>query len=1420
MTGSDKLILISSNISKQRVSVIVQNISTSPFLLNPKSSLGFLIVKPQSLRIPRTLPRVPDMQVVKRSSTQGLYSKTKKLGNEILFAPLIDINSNIFDGVTNLTNMIKNTINQIHTISPLENFPGKKEKFDIRTLSLRCLKQKGSSKNLIPVEIHSKSLWLQTPDPLTLNILPWDTSLSPEEDFLCTTCNMTRGLHFPDACPSLEQCHVCKHEQGIHSKADCPNLDFCWNCGEGHFWKSCPTPLLSTHQKELLTYGYSFKRERDKTEISKNLGKNEERKVFSRRDTVSQIMDILKPINSDFKGTFLIGYNIFMILVVIVDMAESCGMQKSIDILFKNLRGVIDLKWLFPKSQENKSLEGLCRSLDLNSLSSRFNKQNAELKYVDRAITELLRCDLNMSIYEDVRYLCTNYSLKVVKTDLKVLSRKQIVAEKTLFRKLRKMEDDDEDESSDDDGEIMKTYTKIRHKKSSHHMNQLVVSDKDEFIFSVKTFEVGGRRYLHSLALGRMNGPVILNFPAIVPSDFYNKIPGNHDACCKICMPIGVRAKKPVLHVTDDCPGHDTCTIHPPHVSPHRKLTCEEARCWNCGADHNWRQCPDTILTQRQHFLSTVGYKEAEVDEDGQMNFTFSQDIDNIEVKIDCVREDRVYGRLTRVLQASRREGKKIIFTGYNISEQLHDLLECCENSSLDKEEIINCIDGICDMLYCKEMVSLSLRKIAAIFYKRNAKLKETEDIVKSIAMVFKGKKFEKVRKKATVKFSKNLSVTLTNKNVIIVPPSESIDLRPVPRATSKPTIDKSLLVYVNIEHSNYIIKHLEMLAKVSTKKSIPFFHQGAKIDHSNEEEKIKNLFDNLLQSEEMQGRQSLQVTIVTICPESYEVLLMNFERIMKTRLSNYVGGWISLATELSFVDHFLTKLPPFGIPYEKDLVAKVHAELHLKPSTSDSGCRNMDEIYQYLTRVKKDLQQKPTDQKFFGDKVLVFFEITYKDDKFTDQFGCRVVKNIKYKISGREADICERSDAFFQLIKARKVHEKVKGGVVFVGIDEDALLGLFQIAFRNSEIFEYMTLGVITMKDIISSQNLKPQGTITDYLLSFESNGSGGFLDAMEKAAGPTCSINPFSLYSPRVNKIMVDSSHLPFSDKLITIRLKRRHWSMGKNICDGQILKFFWNVDKTQDVKLNIFSFTCAQHLDLVVPAQTSVIRQSDQQMKALADHDQETSKLIDEKQRKIKVVIVNKSKQVYSSLSIDAGAGDNMNNCVFGVMETVPKTEEVKMNVRSHVKGFEDLREDFFKCWPNIPKKKKVMNDIITSFQRLGFNSFQEALAIILVKSKNVQKLFFNMHEFVTNDFHNCAEVAEVMFRRLYQEFISKQKEREKYPDYKSILAKRFPHDWTIISFIDGVELKFNFEYENKHIRMEEEGEEIIEVEQDSF
>ena len=113
-----------------------------------------------------------------------------------------------------------------------------------------------------------------------------------------------------------------------------------------------------------------------------------------------------------------------MLIAVLINMAESVETPQTVEVLIRNVRGIIDLKWLFPSSQENKSLEGLCRSLDLHKLSRKFNKQSGELKLVDRAIREILSSELNLSVYEDVRLLCKNYSMKIVKADLKMLSRK------------------------------------------------------------------------------------------------------------------------------------------------------------------------------------------------------------------------------------------------------------------------------------------------------------------------------------------------------------------------------------------------------------------------------------------------------------------------------------------------------------------------------------------------------------------------------------------------------------------------------------------------------------------------------------------------------------------------------------------------------------------------------------------------------------------------------------------------------------------------------------------------------------------------------------------------------------------------------------------------------------------------------------
>ena len=207
LTGSDKLVLISSTNSRNKISAIIQNTSDRPFLLNPNASLGFNISKPDSLNIPRTLPFCRNNFPTRHFSTEALISKSNKSQGQIKYASTRDDGS-YFEGMTNLTNNIKNTINQVYSIAKSLT-PGESENFDLASISLRCLKQKGSSKNLVPVQVNLKSLYLNRNIDWNINvsiyILPWDSSMYPAEDLLCETCNHTRGLHFSHTCPSLDR---------------------------------------------------------------------------------------------------------------------------------------------------------------------------------------------------------------------------------------------------------------------------------------------------------------------------------------------------------------------------------------------------------------------------------------------------------------------------------------------------------------------------------------------------------------------------------------------------------------------------------------------------------------------------------------------------------------------------------------------------------------------------------------------------------------------------------------------------------------------------------------------------------------------------------------------------------------------------------------------------------------------------------------------------------------------------------------------------------------------------------------------------------------------------------------------------------------------------------------------------------------
>ena len=1389
MTGSDKLLLISSNVSRQAASVIVQNVSSSPILLNPSSSIGFLIIRPEPLYVPRFLPILIHNVPIRHFSTEGLRSKSRKVENEIMFLPSGNFSSDLYEGFTNLTNQIKPTIYQAHQIVQFKSFPGENENFDLQSISLRCIKQKDSCKNLIPVRVHIKSLWQKT-GSLELNILPWDSSLTPPHSLLCSTCKLTHGLHFPSHCPSLEQCSFCSQNESLHSRGDCSNMDFCWNCEGDHYWRSCPLPILNKQQKELTQYGFMFKKVEDVTRITYRYSPDEEQEVLTRSEAVEKLLNHWRQVSSAWKGTFLVGYNVFMIMAVISDLVDNQKPNKDVRFdFFKNIRGLIDVKWLFPGSLEDKSLAGLCSALDIHYLEKKTLKPTAELKFVDRAITEILREELNLSLYSDISLLCKNYSVKVFKSDLKGISRKHIISEKVLFKKLRTnevaVESSEEESDDDDENELIKNYVDFREKKAVHHIHQLEMRDEDkkEFILSVKTFEVGGQRYLNSLCLGTITGKILLNFEAIIPSCFYNKIPdGVHGRLCPTCSD----SRTPTLHSSEDCPTRDICTIHAAQVKQHKRLECREERCWNCGEDHNWRRCQETILTETQQYIAAVGYKTGALSHTGVRMFTFAKDVENIEVSVECEREDKVYERLIGVLESSKREHRKNVLVGFNIAEQLQDLMECCESSSYSKEEIINHIHSICEVQSMPqyERETRGLHKILErdqIIIK-NSKLKQTLEVVRSISklLIDINKNTASGRRKATVKFSEGNCKTLATKKLNIVAPNSSISQLILEDKAAKNTEEFSLVVVVYLDHVDDVIKTLEITVYEPENKII---YEGSvmKVEKDRDEKELRYLIRSMADKILLEHRKNPRITIITPCPESFRVFEQYFRETVK-RSSDIFDQWFCIRQALSRLNHPFTKLPTHAIIFDKDVVDKIETKV-LKETTKHSRTKKMFKIYKFLQ--KKDVEAQCIKIKESLSKAIVFFDITFKSGDFCDDYGCPLIQKICFKFLESSVRVCEKVDVFLSLISSLRNHKKV----IFIGLNEASLEGLLQIGFFNHEVFEHFTLGVNTITELVKNHGIS--GDIQDYLRSHGGvEESSELILTMEKVFNQLGASDSFPLTSHFVNKLLLNSPLQIFSEKFVLLKINRKTWNPGKNVFDAELLRTFWNIDSEQFiVKLNVISYSNPLFEKLVVPAQSSLI-----------DVD---------KQKNIRVVAVNKSKQTIVRMPIN----NQQSGIIFGIIELLEKQKE-----ETAVTGFEELKEDFYNRWPDRLKKKKVLEEMVTSFKRLGYSTYQEALTSVLNKSCSVQKLIANLHSFVVNDFCNSCEVSELMLSRLYNQFVSTQQSKEKYPEYSCLLEKKYPQDWLIRSTVDGESVEFQFAYSRVSLeeRREEEAE-IITVDQ---
>ena len=322
------------------------------------------------------------------------------------------------------------------------------------------------------------------------------------------------------------------------------------------------------------------------------------RDCVTRAEALQQLAGLLS------HRTVLVGYNVFLVLAVLLDMADSVGREQLASQVLRGLAGLVDIKWLLPPNIKDRSLAGICKMLDIK-IWKKFQRQTAELAMVDRALAAVLQQEMDLTSQADIDNLRRNFSIKISPKDLKFLSKKEIEPSKSFFLKFRNtsfeiVSNDNEEPMNieadeDDDSGLLNNYTQHIQYESHYQALQMYEKDANTFILSVKMFELEERKFLNAVTLCSVAGQVLLNCEAVVPLALYGGLPGLKESCSSCRLP-GVAA----LHRSRDCPASQPCTIHPPGSSQHARRDCRDQRCWNCGQEHNWSQC-------RQYTMSWTG---------------------------------------------------------------------------------------------------------------------------------------------------------------------------------------------------------------------------------------------------------------------------------------------------------------------------------------------------------------------------------------------------------------------------------------------------------------------------------------------------------------------------------------------------------------------------------------------------------------------------------------------------------------------------------------------------------------------------------------------------------------------------------------------------------------------------------------------
>ena len=596
---NSQLSIVSSSASADGATLILQNLSSTPFSLHPDVSLGQAMSWPIPLIAPYRLPSAsPNLPWSLSSSRTGL-GKTPKVQTPLQIQNLHYKTPSLLIGPDTKQGE-ETSLPGCHLSS------GRiKEGFELWSVGMKVME--GTDGELNVVELHLGSLWrVWKPSlPLTLHIVP------PGFEISSTPCLSCCSFHPWSSCPAMSSCSC----PSPHTRLEC-SASSCWNCNDHHNWRQCPLPILTPQQLELTQLGFKFG-ERGITMEG----------TGERVKTLEEALVIMDKALAKNERNVMVGYEVLRILDILREAALKVGKEKVVE----RVEGVVDIQWLVPPDAKDRTLTGLCRSLNLPASGLANTEFGVGADAVNSVVEKIFEREVNMTRFENIRSCLDTFGLKLRPGDFRrslMLRRTNFIPDRApqkpaalqktarpksktskakrlaSFSQNNSTEFQQTEESDDgDDDDMLISYLKPQ-RKPEHPKKAKITElwkpqeDTNTFVIALKTLQIEEATYLASLSLRNLEGSELLQFPAIVPRGFYAEAPTEGEEC-QGCLPPG--STKPSLHRVSGCPAGLPCTLCPPAdtwPSRHIRRDCRNPSCWNCGGLHSWILCPLPILTQ------------------------------------------------------------------------------------------------------------------------------------------------------------------------------------------------------------------------------------------------------------------------------------------------------------------------------------------------------------------------------------------------------------------------------------------------------------------------------------------------------------------------------------------------------------------------------------------------------------------------------------------------------------------------------------------------------------------------------------------------------------------------------------------------------------------------------------------------------